>query len=88
MNIEIKPLSDIEKKAKGIDLWPIWEKEVSRFDWYYDSTEHCQILEGRVIIETEEGSLEIKAGDFVTFPKGLKCVWDIKEDIRKHYSFE
>ena len=88
MNIEIKHFSDIEKKTKGIDLWPIWEKEVSRFDWYYDSTEHCQILEGRVIIETEEGSLEIKAGDFVTFPKGLKCVWDIKEDIRKHYSFE
>ncbi|MCK5168312.1 MAG: DUF861 domain-containing protein [Bacteroidales bacterium] len=24
----------------------------------------------------------------MAFPKGLKCVWDIKEDIRKHYKFE
>ena len=86
--IEIKKLSDQEKLDKGINSWPIWEKEVSRFDWYYDFTEHCQILEGRVVVETEEGNVEIKAGDFVTFPKGLKCIWDIKENIRKHYNFE
>jgi uncharacterized cupin superfamily protein len=88
MNIVIKQLSESEKAAKGTSSWPIWEKEISRFDWYYDSTEHCLILEGRVIVETDKGSVEIKAGDFVTFPKGLKCVWDIKEDICKHYNFE
>ena len=88
MKIIVKQLSDKEKKSKGIYNWPIWEKEVSRFDWYYDSTEHCQILEGKVIVETDEGNVEIKAGDFVMFPEGLKCIWDIKEDIKKHYSFE
>ena len=88
MKIVIKQLSDQEKKDLKIDSWPIWEKEISRFDWYYDSTEHCQILEGKVIVETKQGNVKIKAGDFVTFPKGLKCVWNIKEDIRKHYSFE
>lgn len=88
MNIEIKHLSDKEKESLRIDSWPIWEKEISRFDWYYDSTEHCHILEGKVIVETDEGNVEIEAGDFVTFPKGLKCVWDIKENIRKHYKFE
>ncbi len=88
MKIEIKHLSDQEKQSLGIYSWPIWEKEISRFDWYYDLTEHCQILEGRVIVETDEGNVEIKAGDFVTFPKSLKCIWDIKEDIRKHYKFE
>ena len=88
MKIKVQKLTEAEKDAKGISSWPIWEKETSRFDWFYDSTEHCQILEGRVIVETDEGNIEIKAGDFVTFPKGLKCVWDIKEDIRKHYNFE
>lgn len=88
MEILIKKLTDSEIKAKSIDQWPIWEKEVSRFDWFYDSTEHCLILEGRVFVETDGGKVEIKAGDFVTFPKGLKCVWDIKESIRKHYQFE
>jgi len=23
----------------------------------------------------------------VTFPKGVKCTWDVKEKIRKRYSF-
>ena len=30
----------------GVGSWPIWEKEVSRFDWYYDDKETCYILEG------------------------------------------
>jgi len=30
---------------------------------------------------------EIKAGDFVTFPAGMDCVWDVKEAIHKHYNF-
>lgn len=88
MKIEIKQLTDHEKKFKGISNWPIWEKEVSRFNWFYDSTEHCLIIEGKVVVETDYETVEIKAGDFVTFPKGLKCVWDIKEDIKKHYNFE
>lgn len=88
MRIEIRKLTDSEIESKGINNWPIWEKEKSRFDWFYDSTEHCLILEGSVIVETDLETVEIKAGDFVTFPKGLKCVWDIKKDIRKHYRFE
>ncbi len=88
MEIIIQKLTDQDKISKQIDSWPIWEKEVSRFDWYYDSTEHCYILKGKVIVETNNGNIEINAGDYVTFPKGLKCIWDIKEDIRKHYKFE
>ncbi len=30
---------------------------------------------------------EFGKGDFVTFPKGLSCVWDIKEPVKKHYNF-
>jgi uncharacterized cupin superfamily protein len=45
-------------------------------------------LEGEVTVKTEEGDYEIKAGDFVTFAKGLKCTWIVKKQVRKHYNFE
>jgi len=34
-----------------------------------------------------EGNIEFNAGDYVVFPKGLKCKWEIKKKIRKHYNF-
>lgn len=88
MEIKIeKPDTKLLEERK-VETWPIWEKGVSIFDWYYDNTEECYILEGRVIVETKDGKkIEIKKGDFVTFPKGLSCKWDIKEPIRKHYNF-
>ena len=68
--------------------WPVWEKEVSRFDWVYEGEEECLILEGEFSVETADEVYSIKAGDFVTFPDGLKCVWDIKVPVRKHYNFK
>ena len=88
MKIIVTTLSDTEIAEKGIKKWPVWNKEISKFDWFYDTTEHCLILEGRVIVETSSEKIELKAGDFVTFPSGLSCKWDIKENIKKHYNFE
>jgi len=89
MKIEIKRPEQEEVKEKGITSWPIWEKEVSRFDWYYDSTEECYLLQGSVEVITEDGEkVRFGKGDFVTFPKGLSCTWDIKEPVRKHYNFK
>ncbi len=83
----IRKLNDEEIRNMGILSWPIWEKEKSRFDWEYDGEEQCLILEGEVSVETNEGTYTVKAGDFVIFQDGLKCTWDIKKDIRKHYKF-
>ena len=88
MRIEIRKLNDTEVKKRGIEKWPIWEKEVSKFDWYYDQTEECLILEGKVTVEAKDGTkVQFGKGDFVTFPKGLSCTWDIKEPVKKHYNF-
>ena len=83
----IKPKKeDIEKE--GVMSWPIWEKEISRFDWHYDETEECYLLEGKAVVETDDGEkMQFGKGDFVTFPKGLSCVWEIKEPVKKHYNF-
>ncbi len=72
---------------RGVQSWPIWEKEISDFPWSYDETEECFILEGEAEIVTEEGKFQIKTGDFVTFERGLSCQWIIKNPIRKHYNF-
>ena len=89
MKIEIKKSKKEDMEKEGVTSWPIWEKEVSRFDWHYDSVEECYLLEGKVVVETEDGeSVEFGKGDFVTFPKGLSCIWDIKESVKKHYNFK
>lgn len=88
-DIRVEKLDKVMIDKRGITKWPIWTKEVSRFDWSYDSTEECYILEGKVSIETKDGkTVQFGKGDFVTFPKGLSCTWDIKEPVRKHYNFK
>ncbi len=88
MEIQVEKPTEEKLKSLGVSSWPIWEKEVSRFDWYYSEKETCYILEGEVTIETADGkNVDIKKGDLVVFPRGLKCVWDIKKPIRKHYNF-
>jgi uncharacterized cupin superfamily protein len=88
MEVKIESPDKERLSALKVETWPIWTKEISRFDWYYGETEMCYFLEGRVIVELPDGQkIEIKKGDLVTFPKGLSCVWDIKEPIKKHYTF-
>lgn len=86
--IIVKHLSEDEINKMGILTWPVWEKEISKFDWKYDSDEECLILEGEVVVETDEGEVHIKKGDFVTFKDGLSCTWDVKKGIKKHYNFK
>lgn len=85
MNPKIK--KPAEKEITEAKSWPIWEKEESEFPWEYDTKETCLILEGKAIVKTSEGEVEFGKGDYVEFPKGLQCTWEIKSKIRKHYKF-
>ena len=89
MSIKIEKLNREEIEKRRVENWPIWEKEVSSFPWFYDSDEQCYILEGEVFITEDHSGTKhhIKAGDFVTFKSGLSCHWDIKQPIKKHYNF-
>lgn len=88
MKIKVEKPTDKVIEEKGITNWPIWTKEVSEFPWFYDEKESCLILEGQVFVTPEGGEpVEINAGDYVEFPQGMKCVWKITKDIRKHYNF-
>ena len=84
MKIEI--LKD--KNKKDCDSWSVWECEPSKFDWTYDDEEHCFIIEGKVTVSGPVNTVEIKTGDYVIFPKGLKCNWEVHESIKKYYTFK
>ncbi len=72
----------------GVYEWPIWTKEASTFAWTYDTKEVCYLLDGDVTVTPDGGTpVRLRAGDLVTFPKGMKCVWAIHEAVRKHYDF-
>jgi hypothetical protein len=89
MEVKVEKLSQDELASRGVFSWPIWEKEISRFDWEYDSIEECYFLEGKVEVKIPDGKkVNFGKGDFVTFPKGLSCSWDVKQPVRKHYRFK
>jgi len=86
--IKVEQPSKETLEQMGISGWPIWEKEVSKFDWYYDEKETCYLLEGKVTVTNKDGaSVSFGKGDLVSFPKGLNCMWEIHEAVRKHYNF-
>jgi Predicted enzyme of the cupin superfamily len=84
MDITVK--KPTEQEVAEMERCPTWAKEVSRFDWEYDAAETCYLLEGDVRVTTTAGDVvDFKQGDLVTFPAGLKCHWDIRKAVRKHY---
>jgi uncharacterized cupin superfamily protein len=89
---EINVQRDLSAEALaelGVFDWPVWEKGVSRFDWSYDAQETCYLLEGEVTV-TPEGGMAVRfgKGDLVTFPPGMRCVWDISAPVAKHYRID
>ena len=88
-DITIRKPSDEETQT--CQTWPVWECGVSKFEWEYTQTEKCLILEGKVTItdnpETDQ-SVSFGPGDYVILPNKLKCYWDVKEPVKKHYDFE
>ncbi len=88
MKIIVEKPKKEQLENMGVFSWPIWEKEKSTFPWYYDEKETCYFLEGKVRVTPEgQKGIEIKKGDFVTFPKGMKCTWEILSAVKKHYKF-
>ena len=79
-----------EEETATCKNWPIWTCEPSKFDWDYTQSETCLVLEGEVTVtDRPEGaeSVSFGPGDLVVFPVGLKCIWNVKGAVRKHYNF-
>ena len=87
MKIKISQLNEDEIRAGGIRSWPIWSCGVSEFDWEYSEKESCLLLEGDVEVISDFETVKFSAGDYVIFPRGLKCRWIILKPVRKHFTF-
>ena len=89
MEINIERFAGKDRlEALGVADWPIWEKEISEFPWFYDTQEICYILEGDVDVIPDNGPpVHFSDGDLITFPAGLSCTWKINKPVRKHYRF-
>ena len=71
--------------------WPIWQHESGAFDWIYTEKETCLLIEGKVTVSGLPGTnqaVSFGPGDYVQFPSGLKCVWNVTAPVKKHYDFE
>ena len=89
MNITVEKADAAKLAALGVNSWPTWSKEVSKFPWSYNSQEIAYILEGEVTVTPKNGGIPVSfgVGDLVTFPAGLSCIWEVKKPLRKHYQF-
>jgi len=90
MQIKIeRRASDERLKQLGVRSWPRWSKDASHFPWKYDASETCYFLDGEVTVIPEGGeAVTMGAGDLVTFPEGMKCIWEIHQPVNKHYNFD
>ncbi|CAB9507032.1 Enzyme of the cupin superfamily [Seminavis robusta] len=89
-NIEVvsQPDKDFLEK-KGVFSWGTWGCEASKFPWTYDSNESCYLLEGQVTVTPTDDRppATFGKGDFVTFPAGMSCTWDVSVPVNKHFMF-
>ena len=88
MKISVDNYSEEELQEEGVFEWPVRKLDEEKIDWYYEETELCYIVEGEAVIITEFEPVTVHAGDFITCPKGLECVWDVESEIKMHYSGE
>ena len=89
MQMKKKIPTEEELKKLDVESWGTWTKEISEFDWSYDDTETCYILEGDIeVTDSKTGDkIQFSKGDLVQFEKGLKCVWNVKKPVRKYFNF-
>ena len=76
------------KKKSDYDDWSIWECPPSQFNWEYEKEEHCFIIEGEIAVKSDNELVNIISGDYVIFPKGLKCFWRVEKSVKKYYMFK
>ena len=90
MKMKKKIPTEEELKRLDVESWGTWNKEVSEFDWSYDDTETCYILDGDIeVTDSKTGDkIQFTKGDLVQFEKGLNCVWNVKKPVRKYFSFD
>lgn len=65
----------------------LWECTPGRFRWEFAWDEFVHVHAGHAIVSTADGGkVELRPGDFATFPRGLKTEWQVLESFRKTFT--
>jgi uncharacterized cupin superfamily protein len=85
-----KNLTEARLAELGISSWNVWECEVRQFRLDMDDAlERSYILEGEIVVTPDGGEpVTLVPGDYITFPLGLKSVWSVTKQLRKHYTHD
>lgn len=63
-----------------------WEAQPGKWEFEATAWEFCHIISGEVVLTTPDGvATTMKTGDAFVMRPGLKCTWDVKETLLKHY---
>ena len=75
--------------SQSVFRWGTWGCLPGKFPWSYGENESCYLLSGKVTVTPVDGrpAVTFEKGDFVTFPAGLSCEWDVTESVQKHFKF-
>lgn len=67
-------------------LWTgLWKAEPGSFDYVFESDETFLLLSGAVNVDTGDETVELKAGDLVSFVAGTKATWHVLEPSKKFF---
>ena len=68
MKMKKKIPTEEDLNRLDVESWGTWSKEVSEFDWSYDDTETCYILDGEVEVIISNKPIQLKKGEIVIMP--------------------
>ena len=64
----------------------IWRATKGSWGVSYDETEYCHVTSGRARLIEDTGKVtEVKSGDGFVIEAGFVGIWEVLEDMEKHY---
>ena len=64
----------------------LWRCEPMTFDYEFPGDEIFHVIQGSLLIELEGGeSVSVKAGEIISFNKGVKSTWTIQSSFKKFF---
>ncbi|PEY34521.1 methyltransferase [Bacillus cereus] len=81
----VKKISSQEYEQLGVDTWEHWENTTHKATWEVEEAESFYVLEGEVHITVGDRVHTVTKDMVVSLPKGLVCIWDIPNYLKKVY---
>jgi uncharacterized cupin superfamily protein len=74
----------LSRSADGLASTIVWHCTEGRFNWYYDFDETILVLEGSIVIESDEmRPTRYGPGDVIFFRDGAHARWHVEGHVRK-----